>query len=304
MVSGGRIAQAVGFIGGGSGRGTDAIARTDALMQLVGSQGRDGSCVFWARRGKTIQAAAMVVVNPGRAGMLFYSWPTLPGVDRQAVRQVIRELSLHMLQSRLHLIQVLLDAQSPAGDDSAILEACGYEFLAELIYMSLDLAAPQMQLIAPQQENHYQWKSMLEISNDALAGVISRTYEHSLDCPGLAGRRQMCDIIASHRSSGIYNPRCWWFPYVGDTPAGCILVSDYPQLGSADVVYLGVVPEFRGRSLARVMLRRAERLAWQRGLSSMPLAVDLANSYAIKAYQAEGFVQTHRRLGYAMMRKI
>jgi ribosomal protein S18 acetylase RimI-like enzyme len=246
----------------------------------------------------------MVVANPGRAGMLFYSWPTLPGVDRLALGHVIREVSCHTLQQNLHFIQVLLDGQASTNDDAAVLVACGYEFLAELIYMSLDLIAPQAQLAAPQQENDYHWKSMLEMTQDDLASVIARTYEHSLDCPNLSGRRQMCDIIASHKASGIYNPRCWWFPYVGDSPAGCILVSDYPSLNSADVVYLGVVPEFRGRSLARIMLRRAERLAWQRGLSSMTLAVDSANKYAIKAYQAEGFVQTYRRLGYAMMQPI
>jgi ribosomal protein S18 acetylase RimI-like enzyme len=300
----GQLAEAIGFIGGGARRNTDAIARANALIHLASLQGEAGRCVFWARQGKTVLAAAMVVVNPGRAGMLFYSWPTLPGVDSLALKLVIRKLSLHVLQSNLHFVQVLLDSPTTANQDAAILLACGYEFLAELIYMSLNLSAPQAQPITTRQEDDYQWKSMLELSQDELAGVISRTYEHSLDCPGLAGRRQMCDIIASHKSSGIYNPRCWLFPYVGDRPAGCVLISDYPQLDSADVVYLGVVPEFRGHHLARIMLRRAQRLAWQRGMSTMTLAVDSANSYALQAYRAEGFVQTYRRLGYAIMQPL
>lgn len=294
-----QMIQAIRFVCGGAARSLDSARKAEVLIDLVRSRGPNDVRIFWARRDGAISAAAMVVANPGRAGMIFYSPPAAVGVDRSALSATIRLASLEGIKAGLSFVQALLE--SPSDDDVLILRDSGFQMLAELIYMSLDLQAHKEQLHMPPQENEYLWKTMLEVSQQQLAELLSRTYEKSLDCPALSGLRQMDDVIASHKSCGRFNPQYWWVPCLQGKPAGCILVNDYPQLDSADVVYLGVVPEFRGRSLARIMLRRAGRFAWQRGLASLTLAVDAANVYALKAYEAEGFVQKGRRVAYAML---
>jgi [ribosomal protein S18]-alanine N-acetyltransferase len=103
----------------------------------------------------------------------------------------------------------------------------------------------------------------------------------------------MDDVLSAHRLAG-GRPSTWWIAEVDHVPAACVLVNDHTD--SAEVVYLGVAPEYRRRGLARCMLDRAARAAAARGLASLTLAVDAANTPAMAAYAAAGFEETDRRI--------
>ncbi|RPI60657.1 MAG: GNAT family N-acetyltransferase, partial [Planctomycetaceae bacterium] len=165
-------------------------------------------------------------------------------------------------------------------------------------YMSRPLVGP----FAPDaRENDYTWRHYGQYNEEELASVIAQTYQQSLDCRGLAGVRKLSDVIVSHKTSGLFRPQAWWIATSQGRPAGCILINDYIQADSADVVYLGVTPEFRGRGLAAVMLNMAGRFAIKRGMGNLTLAVDSANTYAYKVYLTTGFQETTRRQAYAMI---
>jgi ribosomal protein S18 acetylase RimI-like enzyme len=292
--------EAMRFLAGGGRKDIQTGARAESLMQLARSRGPQAVQVWQARRDRRTAAAALIVVNPGRAGMLFYSPLDGPAVESDPLAATIQAASLSALRDGLTFVQAMLDLQADA--DERILSRAGFDFLAEMIYMSRSLDAPPGEADAA--EEAWTWRAHGQFDEKVLGDVIAATYERSLDCPPLAGARRIADVIASHKSGGLFNAQAWWIAFQSDRPAGCILVNDYPNTNSADVVYLGVTPEFRGRGLARVMLRRAARSAYHRGLTGMTLAVDAANAPALRAYDAEGFQTTQRRRAYAMIRPV
>lgn len=66
-------------------------------------------------------------------------------------------------------------------------------------------------------------------------------------------------------------------------------------LGRGELVYLGVVPEARGRGIGRALLAQAIRDTAEMGLPQMGLAVDVANQPAVRLYEEAGFKEIRRR---------
>ena len=66
-------------------------------------------------------------------------------------------------------------------------------------------------------------------------------------------------------------------------------------LGRGELVYLGVVPEARGRGIGRALLAQAMRDTAEMGLPQMGLAVDVANQPAVRLYEEAGFKEIRRR---------
>jgi len=60
-------------------------------------------------------------------------------------------------------------------------------------------------------------------------------------------------------------------------------------------VYLGVVPEARGRGIGAALLARTIRDTAEMGLPQVGLAVDTANAPAVRMYVAAGFREVRRR---------
>jgi len=198
------------------------------------------------------------------------------------------------LRSGLSVVQALL--LPDAAPDVAMLESAGYRRLAELIYMRLNLASAP----APRDDPELTWRDYQQFEPAELAEVITATYEGSLDCPALCGLRRASDAIAGHKATGIFRPQTWWIVEQNGRPAGCALLNDSKTDGVCELVYLGVVPSFRGRGLGRTMLRRAASEARASGRIAMTLAVDSHNIYARRLYDGEGFRVTGRRFAYAM----
>lgn len=285
---------AMRFLAGGGRKDLASARMAESIIALAHSRTPDQINFWWARRGRDIAAAAMVVANPGKTGMLIHC-PPGHGVQSDILAKVVRNASIQAIQSGLSFVQCLVEPSAATSHE--VLNIAGFSLLAELIYMSKALHGDTTPDIA---EQSYTWRHYGQFDDAELAEVISLTYQQSLDCPGLAGLRKMQDVIASHKSSGLFQPGTWWVVSMQGRPAGCILVNDYLPANAADVVYLGVAPAFRGRGLSRLMLRRAGREAGARHMDQLTLAVDAANFYAYRVYQSEGFHETARRLAYAL----
>lgn len=293
-VSSAHCAHAVQLICG-SHRELDSAGRYHMMLRLIHERPPGDVHLWWARQRRRPLAAALVLASPGRAGMVFYSAPTESNAD--ILVRVVKAAGQAAISAGLTFVQALLGA--PAQTEINVLLRAGFLRLAELIYMRRELTPPEL---APQAgQNDYLWRAHGDFDDRELASVIGETYRQSLDCPALAGARRLEDIIQTHRSCGVFTPESWWILQKDGQHAGCVLVNDYPTNLVSDVVYLGVTAPFRGRGLARVMLRRAGRQAIERGYPAMTLAVDSANHYALRAYEAEGFFETGRRLAYAML---
>lgn len=284
--------QAVRFLLGGSCSDFLVASRAEALQQHL----RDERCradLWWARSGRGCVAAAMVVHNPGRTGLLLHSPAEANGVDRQGLSQVIQAAARQGLQGGLAFVQVMIDDGLEA--DRAAVEAAGFEMLARLVHMRQ--SPPRG---GAGEGPGLGWRTARQFDSRELAAVIAATYEASLDCPRLSGARAIDDVLASHRTSGIYRPQSWWIVDVEGAAAGCVLMNDCTTMNAAEIVYLGVVPPFRGRGLARAMLRRAADDARARGLESIELAIDERNVFAQRVYESECYRVTRRRWAYVM----
>ncbi|MFB3894157.1 MAG: GNAT family N-acetyltransferase [Phycisphaerae bacterium] len=292
--------EAMRFVAGGGRRDIETAARAESLMELARSRSPRAVQIWWARRQRRPVAAAMSVANAGRCGTVVYSPLGGPAVDAEALGRVIHVTSAETVRGGLAFVQIMLDPS--AAQDIRMVTAAGLEFLAELIYMRRDLGAGDDAIGAD--EGLWRWLSHGQFDDASLGEVITATYKNSLDCPRLSGIRRMEDVLASHRSGGVFRPANWWLAMRDDRPGGCILANDYPLTGNTDVVYLGVTPEFRGQGLAATMLRRACRFARWRGLSALTLAVDAANAPAIRIYQSQGLRAVQRRVTYAMFEPV
>jgi len=292
----GQRAQALRRLLGARDAGELADTAAQAFEEILRSQGADAVQLWWARRGGSVKAAAVIVQSSGKTGFVYHTPLGLAGVHPEALAAVVASAARSALAGGLYLVQSL-----PLPDAKAeirMLKASGFEHLAELIYMKLDLAGAVRCREAPE----LSWKQHGRFSEQELADVIAATYEGTRDCVRLCGVRPIPDVIASHRGSGVFCPESWWILFCGGVPAGCILVNDVSDSQASEVVYLGVTPAHRGKGLCATMLRRAAYCTQQRGRTTLTLAVDSKNKYARKAYKSAGFRRTHHRQAYVMIR--
>ena len=68
--------------------------------------------------------------------------------------------------------------------------------------------------------------------------------------------------------------------------------------GRGELVYLGVVPEGRGRGIGRTLLAHAIRDTAEKGLDRMGLAIDVKNTPAMRLYEGANFHEIRRRLAW------
>ena len=247
----------------------------------------------------------MVVPNPGRFGMLLYSPPGAAGVDASALSTLLRLVAGEACRKGLAFVQSLVLPEARA--ETAVLASAGLVPLARLLYMRLDLLGreaadagrPDCEPIEPgAAEGEWSWRPYDQFDESELCRAIAATYAGSLDCPALSGVRSMSDVVAGHKASGTFRPSSWWLVERCGRPAGCILVNGSPMAHVAEVVYVGVLPEFRGRRLGRALLRRAVLQARERKDYAVTLAVDSRNACALGLYESAGFRQVFARLAY------
>ncbi len=294
-VAGRKRHDAVRFLIGGARRDEFLEAQAHSLeRQTLGDPSR--TQLWWAMRGRQCVAAAMVFENPGHTGLLFASPARAPEVDAAALADLVRRIGDFSLGRGLSLVQSLLPPEAQMERD--VLLQAGYAHLARLDYMSWDLRRMSDRPSPAEME----MRTAQECPTGTLEAVILSSYKQSLDCPALEGVRQIGNVVAGHRSSGLYRWQSWWIAHWSGQPAACLLLNDNPSTGAADVVYLGVGVEFRGRGIARAMLAHAGCDAWRRGIERLALAVDASNTPAVGLYKSVGFGVIYSREAYILAR--
>lgn len=288
--------QALRFLVAGDRRDELVQAQAQTLERQTQAGRSDNACLWWARTWRGVLAAAMVYRNVGRTGMLFASPADAPGVNVEALAELERRVGTHMLQTGLSMVQTLLPPEAVA--DKTVLTRAGFARLARLTYMAWNLTRAGELAPAPPE---LEMRPLAQSSEAQLAEVILASYRQSLDCPAMEGVRRIEDVIAGHKAAGVYHPESWWIAIWCGQAAACLLLNENPTTGAADVVYLGVAPEFRGKGLGRTMLSHAARDAIRRGYGTMTLAVDADNRFAVALYESAGFRALHSREAFVML---
>jgi L-amino acid N-acyltransferase YncA len=80
---------------------------------------------------------------------------------------------------------------------------------------------------------------------------------------------------------------------------GCFILADHPDSDFVELVYFGLTPAARGKSLGLTILAEASRLTRKIGRSRIIAAVDRKNLPALRLYAAANFVALEERVVFA-----
>ncbi|MFW6133871.1 MAG: GNAT family N-acetyltransferase [Planctomycetota bacterium] len=284
-----RLLRAATFMVAGADRSTGARLRAEGLCRRARARRPYPPWAWWARRGRRLGAAAMVLPGAGRVGMVFSSPADAGGVDAEALAAVLSRVAAAAVEGGMTFAQALSPPE--ASGDITALERGGFERLGELLYLVRDavgvpVAAPRAELT---------WRTYEAFDEAELSDVIRQTYTGSLDCPRLSGLRSMTDVLAGHKAGGTFRPDLWLLACCGGRPAGVVLANE-AEPGRAEIVYMGVVPGFRGRRIGAALVGQAAHRARASGLSRVALAVDADNAPARAVYEPMGFELERRRV--------
>jgi len=259
--------------------------------------------LYAAYKGDDPKAAALILPNAGRSGMLFTN-PVTETHQTELTARVIHAACQAQDRQAMNLVQSLTDPDQLLNQRS--LEAAQFRRLAVLGYRQRPATLPPepLQLSDPAIA-YVHWA---QEHRELFARAIEATYEDTSDCPGLVGLRRMDDIIAGHMATGRFDPRLWFAFHKRGEPVGVMLLSQMLQQPGYELVYLGIAPPFRGMGLARQMLRHGFGVVSSRARhqhsdnAQLHLAVDENNAAARKLYDDFGFTLSTRKV--AMIRPL
>jgi len=269
---------------------TERNEQIDGVLRYAERRGLSFDHCLVARENDRIVASCLCIDAPGRTSSVF-----VPGIsyEPEVGEAVVRLLDETIRLGRERNVQILQATVEPGvSHESQLLAQAGFEWLAELIYLDSDVTKPLP--MGPPLPS-VTWEKHSEQTHGLFAEVVQGTYEDSLDCVQLNGIRSIEDILASHRGTGEFDPDCWWVGTVACEPVGVLLLAYLPERWSYEVVYMGLLPAWRGRGYGSVLLRKAIELVRERAGLTLTLAVDVKNKPARKLYKRFGFVETLRR---------
>lgn len=144
-------------------------------------------------------------------------------------------------------------------------------------------------------DERWNWTDESSLPTDALENLVAATYEGSLDCPMLNGKRTVSDVLEGYRAEGQGDDSLWQVLREGERPVGCLFMADHPETDSIELLYLGVRPEERGRGLGAQVVQQAIALGRDRGRTVLALSADANNRPAGEIYRSLGFRRLDRR---------
>jgi len=266
----------------------DRAERVEAL--LAGSQSGTVPMggLLAARRGGRLVGGVFSEVQPGRAALV---WPPrlASGEPGTTAERLLAATAEYLAGKGVCVAYALLEPGME--DDAPRLCEAGFEPVAELLYLvCLEESFPASPPASP-----VRFESYCPANHDRLARVVGATYQETLDCPRLNGVRQIDDVLAGYRATGVFSPGRWLLVRHQGEDVGCLLLADHPEQESYELVYMGLVPSARGNGWGKDITRRAQWLTREAGRRRLVLAVDSANGPAIRMYSMLGFHAWDRR---------
>ena len=267
----------------------EALRGSRSVRQLIrGAEGGGKPQLLYGAfgAGGKVIAAAMMVPQAGGTGLVFTSRPH-GRFEEAGLVEALEVCCDQAPRDRVKLAQSLLSR----GEDTQAqaLRRSGFTVLADLAYMEARVPRDSCRPTVPPGVTMTPWDDRLE---GKFLAAMEASYRHTRDCPGLAGIRDTPDVLAGHRATGVFDPALWTLVTIDGQPAGVLLLNRVPAAVCVELVYLGLAPEFRGRSLGVTLMRCAFGQCAAMGEGVITLAVDTANTPAVCLYRRFGFYRT------------
>lgn len=243
--------------------------------------------LFEARQGEETVGAALAVVQPGQTAAIYQ--PQLrtraPDLARDALWQA---LDLFLAQEQVRLAQEVLPVE--LSHDAERTKARGYAIDVQMVY----LASMADRFPEEQPQGDLAFSRFDPEESERLQQLLERTYADTLDCPELNGVRAMDDVVTGYLHSGETSARWWHIARESGRDVGCVLVTRHAG-GAGELIYMGLIPEARGRGWGGLMARFAQWQARCAECTALSVAVDHRNHPAYRVYERAGFKPFDRR---------
>jgi GNAT superfamily N-acetyltransferase len=244
-----------------------------------------------------IAGMALWVPAPGHTAMIFApnqsEFPESAHPTGLAVAAAVEDAR----NDGIVLIQAMLEPADAAG--KTVFAEAGLVQLATLTYMERKPPVHPPPAVVPPDVTLEPYSAK---THPLFREAIAESYHDTLDCPALSGMRDVDDVIAGHKAVGPFDPQLWSVLLLDGKVAGCLLLSEIPARHGLELVYLGIAPFARGRGLGRAMMQRVLAIASRRHFEVATLAVDAANTPAVKLYRRCGYISVAQRV--AMVKRL
>lgn len=271
----------------------------ESLGQLANEPLGAFDALVVGERGGRVVAATWVQPQPGKTGSL---WAPESDSDLSVgdAERLVRHAAAIADQAGVSMLQLLAESSEPSH--AAALRAAGFSDIATLDYLEWRTAQATP---TPEPSASHELSIRVDGADDLprLKRLVEETYVDTLDCPSLDGLRDVSDTLAGYRQIGEFDPTLWLRIERNGTDAGVLLLSRHPETKQLELVYMGVTPAARGHGIGRIAVREAQRLARQRGVERLVLAVDAANHPAKRLYREAGFSAWATRVVFVRPRR-
>ncbi len=151
----------------------------------------------------------------------------------------------------------------------------------------------------------------------AFTQLVEATYAGTLDCPELARYRTTSETLRGYQTAASFAPDLWFEVLDANsstnTPLGCMILAKHeeshentqtsdanretksrrdpsarPEGPVIEIVYMGLLPETRGKGFGRQLVDQAAKVAVNLGGTRLILGVDQTNRPARDIYDARG----------------
>ncbi|TWU23127.1 Acetyltransferase (GNAT) family protein [Novipirellula galeiformis] len=263
------------------------------------------------------------------ATLLHAGWVTdVSEASRPLIISAIKKQLDETLSKRgVHFVQWSSDQSSLSEIGEAWFEGLGFDWVADLQYMTQSLAeAPPVTAEQRLTLTPIDWHS--ETSLRAFSDLVEQTYAETLDCPVLLNYRSTEQTIAGYQTTASFAPECWFtvsrtpLPNLpatapqkniagttetaatataADEGIGVVILGRHrpPTASGAppapaeshevvELVYMGLVPSARGEHLGQDLMSAVTKIAEGLHANRLILAVDQQNYFASELYEQFG----------------
>jgi ribosomal protein S18 acetylase RimI-like enzyme len=248
--------------------------------------------LYVAMRGDRVFGAAW---GQRQSGNIAVFWPPrfVAHPEGETSRRLAEHVMLALDATSVEMTQVLV---APSDEEIVpVLNHVGFRQLAELQYLTCEAGSFPRERPRPADLEFVAYDGT---QRARLMRLIDRSYEGTLDCGGLNGVRQLDNVVTGYQETGVYRPENWLFVRSRQEDVGILLLADHPQAHHWELMYMGLVPEVRGRGWGRQIAQHAQWLAGCAGVERIVLAVDSVNVPAVQMYRSAGFEMWDRRRVY------
>jgi mycothiol synthase len=261
---------------------SQVIHQVAMLRASVRRQPLSGYRTWGAFRGQELVGAILLQTQPGRTAVV---WPPrLDASESPATAKLLLQTCIDLLSPlEFRMAQALLPAD--AGTDAELLAAAGFQHVSDLLY----LVCLSDEFPASQPCPALRFEPYSSRLHKPFASIVNATYEDSCDCPAVNGVRSIDEILEGYRATGSFDPQRWFLVSHQDKHIGCLILTDYSEHATWELIYMGLEPSARGHGWGVEIVRHAQWLCGQALRNRLVLAVDAANDPALRMYAAAGF---------------